>query len=407
MLLIDARELDQAQFEASLELQQTLDRARDPELPVTPAAELRATFADNASENASHERIVAFDDQRAVALGHLELTRDPANSALAVVEITPVRASASTAVLSELLEIARANGRTSVIAWGDCTPESNAFWTGLGAELRSTEQESDLDVASVDAELMGRWIDAAPDDINLVYWSGRCSDEHIDALVATANAMNDAPTDDLEIEDTAFDAAVLRADFEARDASGIDYLGLLAICADGSAAGATEVFVNRYRPAYSWQWNTVVLSAHRGRGIGRWMKAAMWQRLRAEAPEVATLRTGNAQSNAAMLAINNEMGFQPSHLMGCWQADPGNPQLRDQPLQQRGLNLPPELTALLQTRALLVHKHPTSCSLRDWHSSPIVYKSNQEMSPSARKRSTASAGRPAITPSTGRSMSSA
>lgn len=321
MQFLNARELDQTQFDAALKLQQRLDRARDPGIPSTPAGELRAMFDDNASDNAHHERIVAFDEGQAVAIGHLELTRDPANATLAMVEITPVRRDASRVVLGELLRVARADGRTSVIAWGDCTPEANAFWTGLGAELRFTEQESDLDMASVDAEMMGRWIDAAPDGIDLVHRAGRCPEEHIHALVATANAMNDAPTDDLEIEDAVFDAAILRADFDARDACGIDYLGILAIGADGSVAGATEVFVNRFRPAFAWQWNTVVLPAYRGQGIGRWMKAAMWQRLRADAPEMATLRTGNAESNAAMLAINNEMGFQPSHLMGCWQAD--------------------------------------------------------------------------------------
>ncbi len=321
MQVFDARALDRSEFGAALELQQRVDRARDPEIPVTPAGELRATFADNASENARHERIVAFDGGQAVAIGHLELTRDPANASLAIMELAPALSGASMSVLRELLAAAQADGRTSVIACGDCTPEADAFWTGLGAELRSTEQESDLDMASVNADLMRRWIDAAPDDIDLVYWQGRCPDRHIDALAATANAMNDAPTDDLEIADISYDAATLRADFDARDACGIDYLGILAVCADGSAAGATEVFVNRFRPAFAWQWNTVVLPAHRGRGIGRQMKAAMWQRLRSEAPEVATLRTGNAQSNAAMLSMNNEMGFQPSHLTGCWQAD--------------------------------------------------------------------------------------
>ena len=320
MQFLNARELDQTQFDAALKLQQRLDRARNPGVPVTPAGEMRATFDDDASDNAHHERIVAFDDGQAVALGHVELTRDPANATLAIVEVTPVHGDASKVVLSDLLRIARADDRTSVIAFGDCTPEADAFWTGLGAELRFTEQESDLELASVDAELMRRWIDAAPDDIDLVHWAGRCPDEHIDALVVTAHAMNDAPTDDLEIEDMSYDAAILQTDFDARDACGIDYLGILAVCADGSAAGATEVFVNRFRPAFAWQWNTVVLPTHRGRGIGRWMKAAMWQRLRAEAPQATTLRTGNAESNVAMLAINAEMGFQPSHLMGCWQA---------------------------------------------------------------------------------------
>lgn len=321
MRLVNARDLDRAQFEAALELQQRLDATRDPQLPVTPAGELRATFDDNASDNARHERTVAFIDDHAVAIAHVELTRDPANSGLVMVDLAPVVSDASSVLVGELLRLAQADGRTSVIAWGDCTPATDAFWTGLGAELRFTEQESDLDMASVDAELMRRWIDAAPKDIDLVYWLGRCPDEHVDALIATANAMNHAPTDDLEIADTVYDAAMLRADFDARDACGIDYLGILAIGTDGSAAGATEVFVNRFRPAFAWQWNTVVLPAHRGRGIGRWMKASMWQRLRADAPEVATLRTGNAQSNAYMLAINTEMGYKPSRLMGCWQAD--------------------------------------------------------------------------------------
>ena len=102
---------------------------------------------------------------------------------------------------------------------------------------------------------------------------------------------------------------------------GWSFGGVLAVTADGEAAGTTEVFVNRHRPAASWQWSTVVLPAHRGRRIGRWMKASMWQRLRATEPEVAWLQTGNAASNAHMLAINDEMGFKPTHLMGCWQAD--------------------------------------------------------------------------------------
>ena len=320
MQFLNARELDPCHFNAALELQQQLDHAHDPELPVTPAEELRATFADNASENARHERIVAFQNHQAIAMGHLELTQDPANKKLAVLEISPVSSHAAKPMLSILLGWARAHGRTSIIASGNCTPEANAFWAALGADLRYTEQESDLHITSVNAELMANWIANAPEGIKLVNWTGRCPEEHLSALVATANAMNDAPTDSLELADTTHNKATLRADFKARDACGIDYLGILAICIDGSAAGATEVFVNRFRPAFAWQWNTVVLPAHRGKGIGRWMKAAMWQRLRAEAPAVATLRTGNAESNAAMLAINTEMGFFPSHLTGCWQA---------------------------------------------------------------------------------------
>ena len=319
--IVNARSLDGDDFAAALDFQQKLDRERDPGLPVTGAAELRAVFDDDATDYCRHQRIVALDGTRAAGIGHLELNTDAANANLAGVEITPTDDYTAARVLAELLRRARADGRTSVIAWGDRTPAAHAFWTGLGAELRYTEQESSLDVASVDAELMAQWIEAGPADLELVHWSRRCPEEWIDALVATANAMNDAPTDDLDMADTIVDAAMVRAEIEARAARGLEFQGVLAVTADGEAAGSTEVFVNRHRPAASWQWNTVVLPAHRGRGIGRWMKAAMWQRLRTTEPDVTALQTGNAASNAHMLAINTEMGFQPTHLMACWQAN--------------------------------------------------------------------------------------
>ncbi len=320
MRIVDARELGGADFAAALALQQQVDRDRDPDLPVTPAAELRAVFDDDATDHCRHQRVVALAGAEAAAIGHVELNTDAANANLAGVEITPAPDEVSATVLAELLGRARADGRSSIIAWGDHTPAADAFWTGLGAELRYTEQESRLDMASVDAGLMAEWIEAKPDDLELVHWARRCPAEQLDALVATANAMNDAPTDDLELADTIVDRAMVLAEIEARAARGLEYRGVLAVTADGEAAGSTEVFVNRHRPAVSWQWSTVVLPAHRGRRIGRWLKAAMWQRLRSTDPEVTGLQTGNAASNAHMLAINTEMGFLPTHLMGCWQA---------------------------------------------------------------------------------------
>ena len=321
MRIVDSRSLVRADFDAALALQQGLDRRRDSDLPVTPAAELQGVFDDDATDYCRHQRVVAFDGERAVAIGHVELAIDPANAALAVVEITPASDETSAAVLRELLGRARRDGRTSVIAMGDHNPAAHDFWTGLGAELRYTEQESSLDVAAVDGEVMDGWVAAAPADLDLIHWRHRCPDEWIHAVVATANAMNDAPTDDLDMADTTVDAAMVKAEIEARAARGLEFWGLLAVTADGDAAGSTEVFVNRHRPAASWQWSTVVLPAHRGRRIGRWLKAAMWQRLRADEPDVTGLQTGNAASNAHMLAINNAMGFKPTHLTACWQAD--------------------------------------------------------------------------------------
>ncbi len=323
--LVDGHHIRGRELAAALALQQRLDLARDPHLSPMPEAELRAVLADNATGYAHHYRIIAFDGDEAAAIGHVELTDDPNNPELAEIEITAHSAGLAAAgvpVLRALLNQARAEGRRSIMIWDDHTPDRHRFWTDLGAELRYTEQESDLDVGAVDPRLMASWAAAGPRDLELVRWTGSCPDEWIDALVTVTNAMNDAPTDALDIADYVVDAAAVRTELEARSACGYQYNAILALGHDGAAPiGATEVFVNRHRASSSWQWSTVVLAAHRGQGIARRLKAEMWRWLRTSEPEVTWLRTGNARSNAAMLAINIQMGFEPSHLMGTWQGD--------------------------------------------------------------------------------------
>jgi GNAT superfamily N-acetyltransferase len=60
-----------------------------------------------------------------------------------------------------------------------------------------------------------------------------------------------------------------------------------------------------------WQGGTAVDPTHRNKGLGRWLKAAMLQRLLDERPEVANVDTWNAGSNEPMLAINVALGFRP------------------------------------------------------------------------------------------------
>ncbi len=50
---------------------------------------------------------------------------------------------------------------------------------------------------------------------------------------------------------------------------------------------------------------------YRGRGLGKWSKAAMLLRVRKELPQVKTVITGNATTNATMVSINKRLGFKP------------------------------------------------------------------------------------------------
>ena len=64
-----------------------------------------------------------------------------------------------------------------------------------------------------------------------------------------------------------------------------------------------------------------MVPAHRGRGLGLWVKADMLVRLRAERPEVAEVLTGNASSNRHMLAVNERLGYRLWSQINGWQGD--------------------------------------------------------------------------------------
>jgi hypothetical protein len=67
-----------------------------------------------------------------------------------------------------------------------------------------------------------------------------------------------------------------------------------------------------------------VAAAHRGHRLGRWLKADNLARARAHQPALAVLQTGNAESNAHMLAINVDQGYRPYRLLANYQAPVGD-----------------------------------------------------------------------------------
>ena len=82
----------------------------------------------------------------------------------------------------------------------------------------------------------------------------------------------------------------------------------------GAVAGLTELELGP--PPRAFQEDTAVVPAHRGSGLGLWIKADMLCRLRAERPDVTEVITGNAASNEHMLRINTQLGFRPHRAIG-------------------------------------------------------------------------------------------
>jgi hypothetical protein len=81
----------------------------------------------------------------------------------------------------------------------------------------------------------------------------------------------------------------------------------------------TEILLVDSTPNQSWQMITVVHPEHRGSRLGLAVKLANLEALALAAPEVESIITGNAATNAPMIVVNDMMGFEIDGIGGFWQ----------------------------------------------------------------------------------------
>jgi len=198
-----------------------------------------------------------------------------------------------------------------------------AFATALGADAGLEAHVNRLLLAEVDRDMVQRWVEEGParaPGYSLTGFDGRCPDDLIEDVVDVLHVMNDAPRDKLQLEDQRLTVDQFRAQEKMALASGQEAWWLFARHdSSGQLVGLTDV---AWRPDQSdtvYQGNTGVRPEHRGHALGKWLKAAMLLRIFAERPDAVDIRTGNADSNDAMLGINRALGFKPFIANTAWQ----------------------------------------------------------------------------------------
>jgi mycothiol synthase len=87
----------------------------------------------------------------------------------------------------------------------------------------------------------------------------------------------------------------------------------------GRFVGLSDIIVRPELPDRVSVGDTAVDPAHRGRGLGKRLKAAVTRHILDDLPDVRWVITSNASSNAPMLAINHELGFRPVSVYTTWQ----------------------------------------------------------------------------------------
>jgi GNAT superfamily N-acetyltransferase len=88
--------------------------------------------------------------------------------------------------------------------------------------------------------------------------------------------------------------------------------------ASGRLVAFTEVDVPLGAPRSAWQQDTLVLREHRGHGLGLAVKVANALAVQERHPEVRSIGTWNAEENAHMIAVNEELGYEVTATSTYW-----------------------------------------------------------------------------------------
>jgi hypothetical protein len=140
---------------------------------------------------------------------------------------------------------------------------------------------------------------------------GRTPDELVDEVARITDAINDAPLDDLELQDEVYPPHRIRAYETAQIESGFRFRRVVARHrATGELAGHTVVTVDSDQPAIGDQHDTAVARSHRGHRLGVLLKADMVRWLAEDEPQLETIDTWNAESNDHMVFVNELLGYR-------------------------------------------------------------------------------------------------
>ncbi|MCJ2532155.1 MAG: GNAT family N-acetyltransferase, partial [Candidatus Thermoplasmatota archaeon] len=253
----------------------------------------------------------------------IELARESAltyetNSHMAWVDLAVLtphrRQGVGLALLAKAAQVARGRDRSLLISGTD-EEDGRRFIETLGAQVALTWRENRLVLGQVDWEMVEEWVTEGPSrspNTTLRFFESYLDDNLIEEFCEMANEVsNQEPRGDLNLGDEFFTPEIFRERVDSFVEAGGAIRRAITVEADGRISGYTVMGYHPSEATLIRQYGTGVREIYRGRGLGKWVKAAMLLRVREELPKVKVVITGNATINAPMLSINDRLGFKP------------------------------------------------------------------------------------------------
>jgi GNAT superfamily N-acetyltransferase len=215
-------------------------------------------------------------------------------------------------IVDQVHALMKTADRTLIVANAWAGSHLERFWLDQGLESASAAAQrrlipADLDWPQLQAILAESATASA--DYEIVEVPQPVPDDMIDGMLELQRTMNDAPLDDLALEDEVWTEERYRGHEQALAHRGMRNIVLAARdSTTAELAGYTAVVVEDERPHLGFQEDTVVARQHRGHRLGLRLKIEMLRLLREREPQIRQIDTWNAVSNRHMIAVNEAIG---------------------------------------------------------------------------------------------------
>jgi GNAT superfamily N-acetyltransferase len=287
-------------------------------------AELTVSVREPSRSRRMHLYAGRADGRVVVAGGLVMPLLDNIDSATVTAEVHPDhwRRGYGTAMLAHVEAEARTRGRVLLdhnLDWPATLGAEGEGWParefalhhGYRMTLGELQRELTLPVDDAVLDALAREAAAHHEGYRLTSWVGAVPEQlALGWETLSSSLMTEAPTGDRELEPEVVDVANLREREAVADKQGRTRVCTAALTADGEVAAYTDLAFTPHEPGKAYQWGTLVRSADRGHRLGLAVKVANLRLLQSLDVGVTRLLTWNAEVNAHMIGVNEQLGFR-------------------------------------------------------------------------------------------------
>lgn len=290
------------------------------DMPEDPPPSREAIVSSLVNRRVSEGKVVyraGFVGERMIGLVKLSLP-GPENAHIARVNVrvhpADRRAGVGTELLRSVMTSVLAAGRDVVL--GDAVragTDGDAWTRALGFTTTMSTVMQVLEIAEVRRSEFDVQV---PEGYEFVRWNGLVPERYLHAYVNARSAIADAPTARSTYQLGKWTPErVRRTEREYLDRGFEQRVVAVVDSADGVVAGFTVMLRKPDQEETGFQGDTVVLPAHRGRGLGRTVKAAMMRWLFDDNVAPVRVYTTTTTENTLMLRVNIALGYRSVRTM--------------------------------------------------------------------------------------------